>query len=365
MKSAKPLSAFDEKTISLDWTHYLTRPFSLFGASIWNHWFLSKEFHEVIGTHMPYSLSVETHPGVVRNYRIKGQLDAFQQAMETLSKDKRKIKDIFRKGFQLNEQARKKLNSKNFLSLKKEIDFHVDNALHAGFIPYWIYDHLSSEDKKDKEVTGPCERLRATSFYPRLINGAITPLAIKRLAELGVKNPSEAAELVTLSELLSNNIKSIDERRKKRKLHLFIYQSFNNKELVEWTKKPEDLIAKLEEEKEHDVQIKGTVSFAGTVRGIARLILTNDFKGKTFNKGDILVAASTNPELMPLLRKTGGIVTDEGGMMCHASIIARELHIPCIVGTKNATKIIKDGDLVEVDAKKGEVHILKKARKNH
>ena len=61
------------------------------------------------------------------------------------------------------------------------------------------------------------------------------------------------------------------------------------------------------------------------------------------------------------MEKASAFVTDEGGMLCHAAIIAREMNKPCIVGTKSATKILKDGDLVEVDANAGIVKILKKA----
>ena len=75
-------------------------------------------------------------------------------------------------------------------------------------------------------------------------------------------------------------------------------------------------------------------------------------------KGNILVAQTTSPELMSLCRKAAAIVTDQGGMLSHAAIISRELKIPCIVGTINATKIFKDGDLIEVDANQGIVRKL-------
>ena len=74
-------------------------------------------------------------------------------------------------------------------------------------------------------------------------------------------------------------------------------------------------------------------------------------------KGDILVASMTMPQYIPAMEKAAGFITDEGGITCHAAIIARELDVPCIVGTKNATKLLKDGDKVELDAIKG---IIKK-----
>lgn len=71
------------------------------------------------------------------------------------------------------------------------------------------------------------------------------------------------------------------------------------------------------------------------------------------NDGDILVASMTTPDMTIAMKKTSAIVTDEGGILCHAAIVSRELNIPCIVGTKIATKILKDDDLVKVDADKG------------
>ena len=76
-------------------------------------------------------------------------------------------------------------------------------------------------------------------------------------------------------------------------------------------------------------------------------------------QGDIIVSINTNPTLMPALVKCKAIITDEGGLSCHASIISRELKKPCIVGTKIATKVLKDGDFVEVNADSGIVKIIK------
>ena len=73
---------------------------------------------------------------------------------------------------------------------------------------------------------------------------------------------------------------------------------------------------------------------------------------------NILVSFATSPNLMPAIRKASAIITNEGGLTCHAAIVSRELKIPCVIGTKIATKVLKDGDLVEVDANKGVVKKL-------
>lgn len=103
----------------------------------------------------------------------------------------------------------------------------------------------------------------------------------------------------------------------------------------------------------------GTIAYQGTARGIVRVVL-DPHKVKEFNKGDILVTGMTRPEFLSVVEKSSAIVTDVGGMLCHAAIVARELKKPCIIGTKIATKVLKDGDLIEVDADNGVVKIIRK-----
>ncbi len=103
--------------------------------------------------------------------------------------------------------------------------------------------------------------------------------------------------------------------------------------------------------------LKGQTAFAGKVRGIVRVIF-DPAVVKEFNRGDILVAPWTRPEYLPIMEKAGAFVTDGGGILSHAAITARELKKPCVIGTKIATRVFKDGDLVEVDATNGIVKKL-------
>jgi len=97
----------------------------------------------------------------------------------------------------------------------------------------------------------------------------------------------------------------------------------------------------------------------GKVRGIAKIVSGKDQLNK-IKKRDILVASMTTPDFVIAMEKASAFVTDEGGILCHAAIISREMGKPCIIGTNIATKILKDGDLIEVDANKGVVRIIKK-----
>ena len=107
-------------------------------------------------------------------------------------------------------------------------------------------------------------------------------------------------------------------------------------------------------------EFKGTPASRGCVRGRVRVILgQGDFT--KFQTGEILVATMTRPEFVSVMKQSVAIITDEGGLTSHAAIVARELRKPCIIGTKVATQILHDGDLVEVDADNGIVRILERA----
>ncbi len=109
--------------------------------------------------------------------------------------------------------------------------------------------------------------------------------------------------------------------------------------------------------------VSGTVAFKGKATGEVIVLREKDYdKADKIlkNKKDfVLVTPMTRPEIVPYLKKVAAIVTDEGGITCHAVIVARELKKPCIVGTKNASHILNDGDIVAVDAEKGIVKKLK------
>jgi phosphoenolpyruvate synthase/pyruvate phosphate dikinase len=111
-------------------------------------------------------------------------------------------------------------------------------------------------------------------------------------------------------------------------------------------------------------EVSGIIANKGIYKGKVKVLKTifssriND-ELKKFNQGDVLVAETTGPEMMIACEKAGAIVTDQGGLTSHAAIVSRELKIPCIIGTKIATKVFKDNDLVEVDADNGIVRKLK------
>jgi pyruvate,water dikinase len=109
----------------------------------------------------------------------------------------------------------------------------------------------------------------------------------------------------------------------------------------------------------HKTSAKLLLKGQGAAPGIAsgKVVIIRDVRdvGKV-KDGDILVTKMTNPDMVPAMRKVAAIITDEGGMTCHAAIVSRELGTPAIVGTKNATNVLKNDQLVTVDGEKGHVY---------
>ncbi len=152
----------------------------------------------------------------------------------------------------------------------------------------------------------------------------------------------------------------VDEEKINERMGGYVYiwkygehKLYSGKEAQDIVKK--EFPAKIEEDAE---EIDGLSANTGNVKGKAKIIINKNDLHKV-KEGDILVAVSTHPDYVPAMRKAAAVVTDEGGLTCHAAIIARELNIPCIVGTKIATRVLKDGMLVDVNASRGKIKKLK------
>lgn len=100
--------------------------------------------------------------------------------------------------------------------------------------------------------------------------------------------------------------------------------------------------------------VTGLGASPGVVSGRVR-VLHRPEEGRHLRQGEVLVAPMTSPDWVPTLRRAAAIITDSGGMTCHAAIVSRELRIPCVVGTRSATRVLRDGEEVTVDGATGQV----------
>jgi len=121
----------------------------------------------------------------------------------------------------------------------------------------------------------------------------------------------------------------------------------------------EKIKKEIEKEFEEVEEIKGHTASQGKAKGIVKIVHDPSELGKV-EKGDILVTVMTTPDFVVAMEKASAVVTDIGGVTSHAAIMSRELGIPCIIGTEKATKVLKDGDLVEVNANEGIVKVIQR-----
>lgn len=186
-----------------------------------------------------------------------------------------------------------------------------------------------------------------------------------------VPNPEKQEDMqwLKINEAFGKSAVSAEQIRERKQGYLY----FNNMLLVE--KLGNEInrylnanhIALLDDSadaKDVSEGLKGTAAYGGRIRGIVTII-RNEEDFYKMQPGDILVASMTVPKFLPVMKKAAAMVTDEGGVLCHAAIVARELEIPTVIGTKRATSVLEDGDMVEVDANNSKVRILRKNCRNN
>ena len=171
-------------------------------------------------------------------------------------------------------------------------------------------------------------------------------------------------------EEVSAAVLSDDEVRELATLGLRIEKHYDSPQDTEWAFDPDGAVYMLQsrpvtvrsagtpaaqaETPEGEPIVRGLGAASGVASGPVRLVASLS-EGDALAEGDVLVAHMTAPDWVPLMRRAAAIVTDSGGMTCHAAIVSRELGIPCVVGTGDATKTLRDGEIVTVDATRGVV----------
>ncbi len=353
-----------KNSTDIDWVHYITRPFTLLGSSCWREWYGSKHIIDTLGVTNSEARFLEVYPDVVRYYREKTQMESLQvAASDIVQNDPKKLQKIFERGNALNTAAEKILKKgwKAVPNFETAMDLVIEMAIHATVVPFLTLAKFDELQVTDKALRDTAEHLRAQSLYPRFFAEIVTPHAECLAKKLGA-DPHDAS-LLTVQELRDKDISQLEYRIHQRKKGLrFIYTYVGGNETVEWTKSIEAEVLKMENiTKKHTDILEGKTAFRGKVVGKARVVLTDNPKGIAFDKNDILVSINSTPALMPLIIQCAAMVTDEGGISCHAAIVSRELKKPCVMSTKLATSVIKDGDTIEVDANKGIVKVLKRA----
>jgi len=232
--------------------------------------------------------------------------------------------------------------------LQKENEEKVRTAVHD----------LDLNDKEKKVV----RQYRAWLFLRTFVKDNINKASYKLLPILNAMGESFGIESKLMPYLSLDEIHALAQlsRQEVKKLiterrggfsagivdNKFAFQGFDKK---------------VSSERKGDEQhVKGSIAFRGKISGVAKVLLSPQ-EQHDLKKGEILVTPMTTPDLLPAMERAAAFVTDEGGITCHAAIVAREMKKPCIIGTRTATKQIHSGDTIEVDAENGVVNILDRA----
>jgi len=227
------------------------------------------------------------------------------------------------------------------------------------------YQEVLEKFQDDKKLITLIKTAQENIFYRSFRSERLyqSPLYLGNLfremaKRLGLEDYRDILWLISpeIIKLLRNNEKADKKMIDERKTGFAFITSVTDgrcasgKELVELRK--EVIFDEVSKE-----EVKGNPTYKGKVKGRVCLVLSMEDL-KKLKKGDVLVTDTTTPNYVPFLHKVSAIVTDEGGITCHAAVISREMKIPCIIGTHNASKALKDGDMVEVDADNGVVRKL-------
>jgi len=262
-----------------------------------------------------------------------------------LSYFRERLDELGKKG--LNKELKKLKDFKNGInSRKKEIvgEKPIDNETKALF---GIMD-----------VIGPLHDIRKELFM-RTIYTADTCRA-----EIAKRNGYTKEQLSVFSAEDIHKLeqgKGMDKDHADNLLEVCVLYINNRKKVweIHSGKEAEDIIRmELSVDTGGITEFKGMAASLGKARGRVKIINGTREMGK-MEQGDVIVSSMTKPEFVVAIKKAVAIVTDEGGVTCHAAIVSRELKIPCIIGTKIATHLLKDGDIIEVDADKGVVRKIK------
>ncbi|MBI2036360.1 hypothetical protein HYT17_01915 [Candidatus Microgenomates bacterium] len=223
------------------------------------------------------------------------------------------------------------------------------------FEAMWLFTESEMEEKFTVLNLKNIQKLRVAT---ELICGGADTVIRKSLIKI-YPHLGHLSSVIRIEELLSDKIPSKATLAKRYKGYFF---SNNQLFLTPKLRVAKELGVHFVEEKIKNKkikQLKGSVACQGITKGYVRILMGHE-QVRLLKAGEILVSPMTIPDFLPAMKKAAAFVTDEGGILCHAAIVARELKKPCIVGTKFATHILRDGDFVKVDANKGIVTFIRR-----
>lgn len=291
-----------------------------------------------------------TYPPII-HWKHKGTIEIydneeFGQEFENLLLEKNKTDIIF-----FDSHVKNLLSEWKFFeelwTTQKEVSadelVNIVNRLNAQIVNYVVYYYSQLNEKSPLHILEVGREIRETDEFFARTDKFLCNTLKKVYPQLG-----DEVSAITQGEILNPPTKEVLLQRQES----FVVIGFDTKEGTIY-----DLPYEFEKPPIRTTVIKGQTGCKGIVTGKVFILTRNNQVGEV-QEGDILVAPMTTPEHVPAMKKAAAFITDEGGITCHAAIIARELKKPCIIGTKFATEILQNGDKVEVNADTGVITII-------
>ncbi|MEK7542817.1 MAG: PEP-utilizing enzyme [Patescibacteria group bacterium] len=334
---------------------YSVRDITLLTCSIFTESHIVS-FKKIFGVNFYINFWYKRKDGQIVFYRSGSEYDAFAKKVGVRClKDANFTKEVTNILVRMTDFINlflKENNTLNKLLPRRHEFFNTYRDFFAYHqVVYWAGEYLTKariENKKQKEsASGTVEILGRAYKY----NEKVVPDVEGYFIKLGIGN-------FVYSEIDKNMLKN-KKRITERRSILLLGKEMRVLSSFEADKIGKAIREDYEEYLKTIKEVKGLGVSKGIVTGKVRLVLDLS-KLQNCQEGDVLVTTMTRPQFNNSIRNVKAIVTDEGSMLCHASMLAREFNIPCVVGTKNATKLLKDGDSVEVDADEGVVKLLKR-----
>ncbi len=357
--------------VGLGWQQLVRRPMPLVDVSIASHWNDTQHAEKSLGLHADQEMAIQDDTGLANLFFPQQECDVlFNRVLNQLQDDRPRVVEILETGRRLYRDIESRIDRgpDQFKDLDEAVDFFADVAQHTTAYPFWVLSIMQNHQIDDQEIRGLAEELRSNSVYPAIERKIINPIVAKLAEQMGFSAPDEAIHVTTWSELRRGVLdRDLLESRLEavRNGARFVFTTIDGVDQVHFVEQTEYLMMRIARQRQvvsesNENQLAGSAAWPGVYRGRARVLLSPDTVGQTFEDGEVLVSIQSSPALMPFLRRCGAIVTDEGGIACHAAIIARELRKPTLIGTQKATTLIQTGDLVEVDTYAGVVRVLER-----
>lgn len=351
------------KTIDYkDWTNQWAGTWSILSFSYWGNFYCRRPFSKNVDSYVDQAVII-TRQGKAQGYQRASMKKIFAKKLEIIiEKDPTFPKKLC---------ANLKSAADEFLGIVdkyigKDISFKEYNEFQTALVDHYYPNHIeiriSIDFFKNKLLNKYLADFEEARVYAEPVFNRSEDF-MRSLTKIHSKKTGYTPELIlaTTKDEFENYLKNGTKLPSKKLLQerynaaAFI---FNETDMQIVTGKDMEEVEKTIRRVESEEIVKGSTAYPGKVRGTIALVM-DATKVKKFTEGSILVAGMTRPEYLPLMKKAAAFVTDGGGILCHAAIVARELKKPCVIGTEIATKVFKSGDLVEVDADNGIVKKLK------